>query len=84
MERVVMTVAGEVAPEELGLVLMHEHVVCDVIKPFWQPPENEADRKLAEQPLQLSNLYWASYNVRRSTFFFDIFFKKYLKNICAD
>jgi len=64
--RKAVTVAGEVDPDELGLTLMHEHLICNVINPFWKPSENDTDRALSEQPLQLSNLYWASYNVRRN------------------
>lgn len=32
----IMTVTGPVAPETLGLALMHEHVLCDLTNPAWR------------------------------------------------
>jgi phosphotriesterase-related protein len=37
----IMTVTGPMPPQDLGLTLMHEHILCDLTNPAWraQPPE---------------------------------------------
>jgi len=62
----IQTVGGRIAPSALGSTLMHEHLIADLKKPFYLPPENEEERLLSEQPLQLSNLHWVNYHVRKS------------------
>ncbi|MCA3564417.1 MAG: aryldialkylphosphatase [Methylocystis sp.] len=32
----IMTVTGPMAPESLGLTLMHEHILCDLTNPAWR------------------------------------------------
>ncbi len=62
----IQTVVGTISPDELGRTLMHEHIICDVTKPFYLPPETDEERELAEQPLSLKNIYWVSYHTRKS------------------
>ena len=47
-----MTVLGPVAAEELGLTLMHEHLVFDFMCCLAEP-KAEAERAIAEQPLNV-------------------------------
>ncbi|MCR5979386.1 phosphotriesterase [Gordonia jinghuaiqii] len=49
----VMTVLGGVAVEELGMTLMHEHLVCDWTLRFVEP-EEPADRELYRTPMDAS------------------------------
>src|SRR5919206_456593 len=51
----VMTVRGPIAGDQLGVTLMHEHLLIDVSYKFVQPVE-VTQRALAEQPITLANL----------------------------
>lgn len=57
----VQTVLGLVEPDDLGIALPHEHLVCDVSSYFVEP-SSAADKALAYQPVMLENLYWTRYN----------------------
>jgi len=54
----IMTVLGPMAPDALGLTLMHEHVLCDLTNPAWrgQPSELaitlEARHELDYRPMK--------------------------------
>jgi len=37
----VMTVQGPVAADTIGYALPHEHLLCDVTRPFWMPVDKE-------------------------------------------
>lgn len=51
----VMTVLGPIAPDELGVTLMHEHLLLDATPWFQEPPE--ASRRIAAyQPVSIENL----------------------------
>jgi len=55
-----MTVRGPVAPDELGVTLMHEHLFNDIRGLFAPGPDSTArDCALWEQPLSLENLHVA-------------------------
>jgi phosphotriesterase-related protein len=52
----VVTVLGPVAPDELGVCLPHEHVICALDRGLdWSPGEPRA-RAFADEPLTLANL----------------------------
>ena len=57
----VQTVLGRVSPEELGVTLMHEHLLVDLRRVFVEP-EDPSDRRLANTPLSLDNLSWTTLN----------------------
>ncbi len=57
----VVTVNGRIDPEELGVTLPHEHLINDGTYRY-EPPDSAYERRLAEEPLSLSNLWWARTN----------------------
>ncbi len=57
MTGMVQTVLGPVPASELGITLMHEHILADVTCLF-EEPSDPAERDLAYQPLSLQNLDW--------------------------
>ena len=59
----VQTVLGAVAPESLGITLMHEHLLIDLRRLFVEPACAE-ERALAHAPVGLGNLSWATMNWR--------------------
>ena len=54
----VVTVSGRVAPEDLGRVLPHEHTFIDMVTPWYHPPDTAVERRLAEEPIALDNLWY--------------------------
>ncbi|QIM16242.1 aryldialkylphosphatase [Leucobacter insecticola] len=53
----VQTVLGPVAPEKLGMTLMHEHLFLDIRRPLHSPRPRAGEwEESAEEPLTLSNL----------------------------
>lgn len=57
----VQTVTGLIDPDDLGITLMHEHLLTD-LSVFFQEPEDATSRELAHQTLGLENLHWVRYN----------------------
>jgi phosphotriesterase-related protein len=57
-----MTVLGPIPGEQLGVTLMHEHLLIDVSYK-WQPPAEVTLRALAEQPITLANLGYLRRNI---------------------
>jgi phosphotriesterase-related protein len=53
----VLTVKGPVDASELGITLIHEHVICD-ISCYYDPPVDPKGKALTNQPLKLSTLGW--------------------------
>jgi phosphotriesterase-related protein len=58
----VMTVLGPIDAGQLGVTLMHEHLLIDVSYK-WQPPTEVTLRALAEQPITLANLGYLRRNI---------------------
>src|SRR5437660_53274 len=58
----VMTVLGPIDGEQLGVTLMHEHLLIDVSYK-WQQPTEVTLRALAEQPITLANLGYLRRNI---------------------
>lgn len=61
----VQTVRGAIAPAELGLTMMHEHLFLD-LRTVVDMPEEPEERRLANAKIELSNLSWATMNAMRS------------------
>ena len=61
----VQTVLGPRAPEDLGITMMHEHLLVD-LRRVYAPPEDPKDLPLATAPLSLDNLNWAFLNWARN------------------
>lgn len=61
----VITVLGEISPEDLGFTLMHEHIFWDM-SVYWVEPTDERVKELAHEPVSLDNLYWVRYHTRES------------------
>ena len=57
----IQTVLGPVPSGCLGITLMHEHFLLDLRRVFVEP-EDEEERALANAPLGLENLSWATMN----------------------
>jgi len=56
-EGTIVTVDGEIAPDELGTTLAHEHVFIDLVEAWFELPDSAYERKLARDPVSLQN-YW--------------------------
>ncbi len=50
-----MTVLGPLAPEQLGVTLPHEHVLCDITC-LCPPPQDENRREFLERPVEMGIL----------------------------
>ena len=57
----IQTVLGTIEPEELGITLPHEHIVCDGSAWFVEP-EAAVEKEMSRQPVCLENLWWIRYN----------------------
>ncbi|HEY81931.1 MAG TPA: phosphotriesterase-related protein [Dehalococcoidia bacterium] len=57
----VQTVLGLIAPEELGITLPHEHLICDATTWFYEP-EEASERRLVRHPVSLEILWWLRYH----------------------
>ena len=55
------TVLGAVAPEELGITMMHEHLIVD-LRRFYHEPEDSQGRNNAHAPVDLDTLSWVFMN----------------------
>ncbi len=58
----VQTVLGNIDPEELGKTLMHEHLLIDEARTFFQLPDEPSKRKLALAPMSVDNIGWVQFN----------------------
>lgn len=58
---VIRTVLGDIAPESLGPTMCHEHVFID-LQGVFKAPCCDAERQLAEEPVNLENLGWVRLN----------------------
>ena len=59
----VQTVLGPISVENLGIVLIHEHLLADFSKLFpMREPTFASEKALAHQSVCLENRYWITYN----------------------
>lgn len=54
----IVSVEGRLPPEEFGVTLPHEHVFIDVTEEWYEPPESASERRLANEPVSLENLWY--------------------------
>ena len=59
------TVLGPVDADELGITMMHEHLLSD-LRGNYEDPEDPEERALARAPVSLENLSWVSLNCTKS------------------
>ena len=57
----IQTVLGTIEPGDLGVTLMHEHLLTD-LSVFFNEPEEASAREMAHKPLNLETLHWVRYN----------------------
>lgn len=57
----IQTVLDLIEPDELGLCLPHEHIVCDGWC-WFKDPDKATDRYWAHQPVSLESLWWIKYH----------------------
>jgi phosphotriesterase-related protein len=57
----IVTVDGRINPDELGVTLPHEHLFADWTDRY-EPPESAYERKVAEEPVSLENLWYVEKN----------------------
>lgn len=61
----ILTVKGPVDQDQLGITLIHEHLLFDLLC-YYQPPQDPEGKKLTNEPVQLSNLGWVRQNTMSS------------------
>jgi len=57
----IQTVLGLIDPEDLGVTLAHEHIVCDGSAWFIEPTE-ATEKALARAPVSFDTLWWIRYH----------------------
>ena len=55
------TVLGTVAPETLGITMMHEHLISDLSR-FFHEPDDPQEQLIARTPVDLGTLSWVLMN----------------------
>ncbi len=57
----VQAVLGLIQPEELGITLPHEHLICDGTT-WYSEPEEASERRIAQHPVNIEILWWLRYH----------------------
>lgn len=65
LEGKVQTIRGPVDPAQLGITLIHEHLLFD-LSCYYQPPNDSRGMELAQRPVELSTLGWIRQHVMNS------------------
>ena len=55
------TVLGLVSPEDLGITLPHEHLICDGTTWFYEP-EEASEKRMVHHPVTMDILWWLRYH----------------------
>ncbi|WP_436935699.1 phosphotriesterase family protein [Halovenus marina] len=58
----VVTVTGQIEPDDVGVTLPHEHLFIDLVETWFEPPESVCDRKTARESLSLENYRYVRQN----------------------
>ena len=58
----VVTVRGRIDPDELGMVMTHEHVFLDMVTGWFTKPTEPEAQRLAREPVSLENLGYIRMN----------------------
>ena len=53
--------SGDIAPDDIGITLCHEHLMIDLRGLFWEP-EDEHGKEMAYVPVEIQNLGWIHTN----------------------
>ena len=61
------TVIGPVEPGQLGITLPHEHLLVDLVLPYFTEPDSDDERRLARQPVTLARHEEMIVDCNRST-----------------
>jgi len=62
MKKYANTVLGPIDPGELGITLLHEHVLIDAIPGWWQEPSEPKARAWANKPVTIEKLGYLRHN----------------------
>ena len=57
----IQTVLGVIDPDELGMTLPHEHLICDG-SAWFNEPSRAFEKEMAHQPVCVENLWWIRYH----------------------
>jgi len=58
----VVTVDGRIDPESVGVTTTHEHLFIDAVDAWFDPPDEPAARRIANEPISLENLWYVRRN----------------------
>jgi len=58
----IVTTSGPISPSKAGVTLPHEHIFLDTVADKYEQPESAFERRLAEEPISLENLWWIRQN----------------------
>ena len=58
----IQTVLGPIAPDELGVTSIHEHILNYVDHVAYVPLDSDEGREIGEQPVSLENLWYVRHN----------------------
>ena len=61
----IQTVLGLIDPDELGVTLAHEHLICDLSAVFTEPSK-ATDKEMAHCPVSLDMLWWLRYHMAQN------------------
>jgi phosphotriesterase-related protein len=57
----IQTVLGLISPEELGITMAHEHLLCDG-STWFREPEEASEKRMVHQPVSIDILWWLRYH----------------------
>jgi phosphotriesterase-related protein len=57
----IQTVLGLIPPEELGIALPHEHLICDGTT-WYSEPNEASEKRLVRHPVTIDILWWLRYH----------------------
>lgn len=59
----VVTVNGQIQPDELGVTSTHEHVIFDMSRGWYDEPESSYEQKMANKPVTIEDLGYIRQNM---------------------
>ena len=57
----IQTVLGLISPEDLGITMNHEHLICDATS-LYRDPDEASEKKWALHPVSIDILWWLRYH----------------------
>ena len=61
MSSYVQTVLGPVTPDQLGVTMMHEHLLADATV-LYEEPATASDKFMSRQPITIETVNWLRYH----------------------